>query len=346
MKSIQIIELAKILGAEVFPEESVTSKEKVTGLSPIKGASETELTFLTDKKFAHELEASKAKAVIVGEIIPGLGMVQLVHKNPYLALAQASQFFHPVAHSFSGVSEQATIDATAQIGDDVTIYPYAYIGPRAAIGKGSVIYPFTYVGAYSTIGEDCILYPHTVVMDKCTVGDRVILNAGAVLGGDGFGFAPGKEKITKIPQIGKVVIEDDVEIGSGSTIDRATFDQTIIKRGTKIDSHVHIGHNVEVGEHTIICGMVGISGSSKVGSQCILAGQVGLSNGITVGDRVILAGKTGVTKDIKKPGTYGGFPALPVDEWYKQQAIIKRLPDLLERIKMLEKKLEEVLENK
>lgn len=317
-------EIARWTGAEVVIPDGCrdTSDSPVTGIAPLARAGKGELSFLTSGAYEKFLPESGASAIIVGPAhakSPARGVL-LVHKNPYWAFAVAASRLVQSPSPAEKISSRAHIDPSATIGKDVLIYPGAYIGPGAVIGDGTEI------------------RANVVIEHGCKVGRNCIIHAGAVIGADGFGFAPGPGGIAKVPQIGNVVIEDDVEIGAGSTVDRAAFDSTVIKKGAKLDSHVHVGHNCVVGESAMICGMSAMAGSSSLGKGAILAGHSGVPNQVEVGPGVVVAAFSVMTKSNLPPGQYAGVPAVPMADWRKQQVLLKKLPEMEKRLREVEKK--------
>jgi UDP-3-O-[3-hydroxymyristoyl] glucosamine N-acyltransferase len=320
----------------------------IIGIKSIEEANEGDITFLIQKSFKKYLKGSKASAIIVGEDIdPGemAGKNGIVSKNPALAYIKVAEMFQAKFSRQEGASPAAFVAGNAEVADDATIYPYAYIGEKAVVGSGATIYPFAHIGNGVTVGEGAVVYPHAVIYDGTTIGKRVIVHGGAVLGSDGFGYIWDGSKHVKIPQIGILEIEDDVEIGANVTIDRAALGKTSIKRGTKIDNLVQIGHNVSIGENSIIISQVGVAGSVTIGKNVILAGQVGVRDHVTIGDNVKAAGGTGITKDVRADSVISGNPHMPHREWLKLQSYIKNLPKLYDKVKRVEKKLQMEADN-
>lgn len=343
---LSLSDLAARFGAElVLADKSVKAdKIMISGIASLDLAKENEVSFLTSSAYEKYLKTTKAAAVIVAARNGDVEKPQLVFKNPYLLFAKIAQFFEVRRKENGKVSEMAYVAKSAQIGDHVTVYPHAYIGEGAVVEKDAVIFSGVFVGDCAVVGAGSVLHPNVVLGERCRVGARVIVHGGTVIGADGFGFVPAPEEntIVKIPQTGIVVLEDDVEVGSGTTIDRATIGETRIGRGTKIDSSVHVAHNVHVGEHCFLCGHVGIAGSARLGNWVVLAGHSGVNNHVEIADGVQLAAMGGITKNISEAGQYMGFPALPANEWRRQQAYQKRIPRLEEKIKKLEEQLKEL----
>jgi UDP-3-O-[3-hydroxymyristoyl] glucosamine N-acyltransferase len=262
--------------------------------------------------------------------------------DPYAALGRLLTLFYPLEHGRSGVSPDAYIEEGAIVSPGATIFPRAFIGKGAKIEKGVVIYPGVFIGNDSFIGENSILYANVTVYHSCIIGKRVILHSGVVVGADGFGFAaPGKDN-TKIPQVGIVQIDDDVEIGANTTIDRAAMGRTWIQRNVKIDNLVQIAHNVVIGENSAIAAQVGISGSTKLGKSVMVGGQTGMAGHINIGDNVIIAARSGLHRDIESHQTIGGAPPLPYQQWIKLEALKLKLPEMKKTIAELVKKVEEL----
>ena len=314
----------------------------VSRLAPIEKAKDGEITFLSDPKKAHFLETTKASALIVPEDVSIPGKTLLKVKNPYVAFARVQALFHPGPQSTGGISPQAHIEDLVSLGTRVTIHPFAYIGKGARIGEGSIVYPHVYVGEEVAIGQNCILYPGVRIYARCRLGDRVILHSGVVIGADGFGYAWDGTNHVKIPQVGRVVIGNDVEIGANSTVDRGTLEDTIIGNDVKIDNLVQIGHNVKVGDHSILVSQVGIAGSTEIGQGVILAGQVGVAGHLKIGNGVKVAAQSGIHKNIRDGEVISGSPPMPFKVWVKMAATLPRLPEMRRKIKKLEDELRKI----
>lgn len=314
-------------------------------VAPIDEAEAGAITFLSNPRYRRHLSDCRASAVIIGpdvaqELPPGDGRSYLVAAAPYLAFAKILKLFE-ITPQFSGkVSTFAHVEPTSEVGPAVTIFAQAYISDGVRIGRGTVLYPGVFLGAGSLVGEDCVLHPNVVVREGCRIGNRVILHAGVVIGSDGFGYAGGGEGRVKIPQIGIVVVEDDVEIGANTTVDRATLGRTVIGRGTKIDNLVQIAHNVIIGEHAVIAAQAGIAGSTRIGRNVTLAGQVGVVNHVEIGDGATIGPQSGVAKSVA-PGAVlsSGLPASPHQEWLRVMTLLLQLPKLWRSLRGLEKKV-------
>jgi UDP-3-O-[3-hydroxymyristoyl] glucosamine N-acyltransferase len=264
--------------------------------------------------------------------------------NPYLAFAKLLTLFYVQPHTPRGVMPGACVGVNVSLGEGITIHPGAVIGDNVTIGDRCVVYPGAVLYNGVTIGEDSVIHANAVIRERCRVGRRCVLQPGAVIGSDGFGYAPDGRSYYPIPQIGIVVLEDDVEIGANSCIDRAALEVTLIKRGTKLDNLVQIAHNCQIGEDTMICSQVGISGSTKVGNHVTLTGQVGLAGHLTIGDNVMVGAKSGVPSSLAANAGYSGIPAMPHKEWLRAMAVVPRLPELKKTVSALEKRIAELEE--
>ncbi|HEY3874784.1 MAG TPA: UDP-3-O-(3-hydroxymyristoyl)glucosamine N-acyltransferase [Candidatus Kapabacteria bacterium] len=304
------------------------------------------VAFIGNPLYERFLSTTKATAVIVSEFLSasynvGEGPAILRVKNPYEGFATALEIFSPKREKPPrGIHPSAVISEGADVHPEAHIGANAFLGPRAKIGANTIVRHAAYIGADSEIGSDCEIHPCTVIYDRVKIGNRVVVGAGSVIGFDGFGYVPmGDNTYRKIPQIGIVVLEDDVEVGANTTIDRATVAETRIKRGVKLDNLVQIAHNVEVGEDTVMAAQVGIAGSTKIGKRNIFGGQAGLTGHIETSDQVIVGAKSGVSKSVTKPGLYLGTPARNSREMLKMEGAMRSLPDLIERVRKLEEQL-------
>lgn len=338
-------ELARHVGGKVVGDDQVEIR-KVAG---IEEAGPGEITFLAHPRYQAHLARCRASAVIVSSGVAGKfpsGSIKgfLEASNPYIAFAKILQLFAPSDSHSGEISALSAIDPSATVGPNVTVYPHVFIGKGVVVGSGSVLYPGVFLDEGSIIGRDCVLHANVTVREKCRLGDRVILHPGAVIGSDGFGYAGEGSQRVKIPQVGMVEIEDDVEIGANTTVDRATLGRTIIRRGTKIDNLVQIAHNVVVGEHSIIAAQVGIAGSTHVGNNVILAGQVGVINHLEIGDGAKIGPQSGIARSVP-PGVVlsGGIEAAPHREWLKVMTLLPQLPKLWGAVRTLDKKVSQLL---
>jgi UDP-3-O-[3-hydroxymyristoyl] glucosamine N-acyltransferase len=346
---LTLAELAARLGAEVSGDGSV----RIDRVAALEDAGEGALSFFSNKKYRAAFEASRASAVIVepDEQVPP-GRTVLRARNAYLAFAKASTLFHPPRPAAGGVSPQAFVHPTATVDASAEVMPLAYVGPGAVVGARATLHPGAHVGEGARIGDDTILYPNVSVREGCVVGARCILQPGCVVGSDGFGFAFDPEgegrgpRHYKVPQAGNVVLEDDVELGACACVDRAALGSTVIGRGTKVDNLVQIAHNVQVGPLSIIVSQVGISGSTRLGMGVVLGGQAGITGHLSIGDGAKIAAQSGVMVDVEPGEVLLGSPARPRAEAMRIHASLARLPELLKKVRDLEKKLAALEEGK
>ena len=333
---IRLDELARLVGGRVDGDGAL----QIRGVNGLAEAGPAEISFLSNPKYAPLLASTKAGAVVVGENVP-CPVAALRVGNPDLAFARiAERFVETLGRPAPGVHPSAVLAPGARIGKDVAIGALSVVEDGASIGDGSVIYPQVYVGAAATIGPACLLWPGVVVRERCQVGARVILHSGVVVGSDGFGFATEKGVHHKIPQVGVVVIEDDVEIGANTTIDRARFGRTVVGRGSKLDNLVQVAHNVSIGPGCLIAAQAGISGSTRLGAYVILGGQAGLAGHLEVGDRGVVTAQAGLGKDVPPGVMVGGEHAKELKRHMKELGALGRLPEILEEIRRLRKDVE------
>lgn len=317
----------------------------VSSFNNIEAATKGDLTFMGNPKYTEALLTSGASIVLIGkDMVPEqpLKATLLVVEDAYAAFATLLQIYQEMhVQSLNGVEEPAFVSESARLGENIYIGAFTYVNNRSSIGKNTKIYPGCYLGENVTVGENSVIYAGVKIYHDCTIGSNVIIHAGAVIGADGFGFVPDKNGVyKKIPQIGNVIIEDDVEIGANTCIDRATLNATIIRKGTKIDNLVQLAHNVEVGEHTGIAAQAGISGSTHLGKHNLIAGQVGMAGHLKTPDRFTVTAQSGVSKCSPEPGQIvSGSPAFPMRDNLRSSAIFRRLPELEKRIIELEKAL-------
>jgi UDP-3-O-[3-hydroxymyristoyl] glucosamine N-acyltransferase len=338
---ITVRELAALVGGQ-FADEAGGART-IRGVAAASEAGDGDVTFFGNPKYLAQIKATHATAALVpldfSESIPAIAVRV---ENPSLAFARLVELFAPPPVAFrAGVHPAAVVAPDVVLGEGVSVQPFAVIEDCARIGARSVIGANTYVGHGAVIGADCQLAPHVMVGARCVLGDRVIVHSGAALGTDGFGFEFSQGRHVKIPQTGIVQVDDDVEIGSNTTIDRARFGRTWIGEGTKIDNLVQIAHNVVIGKHCIIVAQVGISGSTRLGDYVTLAGQVGVAGHLEIGPQTVVSAKSGITKSLPGNGMYMGYPAMPAREHREQIARIGRLPKLADRVRRLEQLLEE-----
>jgi UDP-3-O-[3-hydroxymyristoyl] glucosamine N-acyltransferase len=317
----------------------------ISGVAGIAEAGPGDLSFFADAAAAKDALSTRAAALLVPRQIEQLTCAQIVVPHPALAMAQiVEEFFVPKRQAL-GLLQPIHRGKDVTIGNGVSVWPFVTLCDRVSIGHHTTLYPGVFVGEGSVIGEDCMLHPNVTIREGVTIGNRVIIHAGTVVGSDGFGYIQEGGRHRKIPQVGTVVIEDDVELGANVTVDRATLGKTIIRRGTKVDNLVQIAHNVEVGEHNIFVSQVGIAGSSKTGHHVIVGGQAGISDHVTIGDLTMIAARSGVNRDVPPKEVVAGFPAQPRLEWLKSMTIVAKLPEFRQQIKSLEDRLK-VLEAK
>lgn len=342
-----VAELAERVGGRVEGDGSI----RIERVMPLDEAGPSDVSFFANRKYAADFAASRAGAVIVGEseaAAPGRTLLRA--GNAYLAFAKVSTLFHPPREPVPEVSPRAVLGEGSVVDPSAEVQDLAYVGRGAVIGARTILFPGVYVGDGARIGDDCILYPNAVVRERCIVGNRRILQPGSVVGGDGFGFAFDMEgdgngpRHYKVPQSGIAVLEDDVELGANSCVDRATLGRTVVRKGAKIDDLVMIAHNVDFGPLSIAAAQVGISGSTKIGMGVILAGQVGLVGHIDIGDGARLGAQSGVMNDVPAGEAYSGYPARPHRDWLKEQGALGHLPGLLKRVRELEKALRKLQE--
>ena len=332
-------EIAEKLGCEVEGDAGI----EITGVAGIEEAGAGELTFLVNRKYRPMLETTQASAIFVGRDAGAVPerIAALRSTNPYLDFARAIEIFHPSPVYPAGIHQTAVVAKTAKMGAGAHIGPYCYVDDGVAIGRNAVLHSFVAIYRGAEIGDDFFAHSHACVRELCKIGDRVVLQNGAVVGSDGFGFAKDAAgHWYKMRQSGITVIGDDVEIQAQSAIDRATIGETRIGRGTKIDNLVQVGHACKVGEDTLLCGQVGLAGTTKVGSGCILAGQVGAAGHLTIGDGAVLTAQTGVPTDVPAGAIYSGYPAMDNHEWRKSVAVFHRLPELQKELRALREEIE------
>jgi UDP-3-O-[3-hydroxymyristoyl] glucosamine N-acyltransferase len=342
-----LTELAGHVGGRVIGDGRVVIRK----VASIEEAGPGEITFLANPRFEPLLSSCKASAVIVG---PGViadspserRIAYLEAADPYVAFAKILQLFNPSAGCAEHISSQASIDPAADLADGVTVFPHVFVGRQAHVGARTVLYPGVFLGERVQVGQDCVLHPNVVIRDGCRIGNRVVLHAGVVIGSDGFGYAGEGDQRVKIPQVGIVEVEDDVEIGANTTVDRATLGRTIIARGVKIDNLVQIAHNVAVGENSIIAAQAGIAGSTRIGKDVMLGGRVGIINHLTVGDGAKIGPGSGILRSVP-PGAVrsSGIDAAPHREWLRVVTLLPQLPRLWSAVRRIEKKLAELVKS-
>ena len=342
-----LAELAQWVGGRVIGDGRIVIRK----VASIEEAGPGEITFLANPRYHPLLGSCRASAVIVGpgivtESSTGHPREYLEAADPYVAFAKILQLFNPSASYGEQISPKATIDPAANLAVGVTVFPHVFVGRGACVGARTVLYPGVFLGEQVQVGQDCVLHPNVVVRDGCRVGNRVVLHAGVVIGSDGFGYAGEGNQRVKIPQVGIVELEDDVEIGANTTVDRATLGQTTIGRGVKIDNLVQIAHNVVVGENSVIAAQAGIAGSTRIGRDVMLGGSVGIINHLTIGDGARIGPGSGILRSVP-PGVMrsSGLDAAPHREWLKVITLLPQLPRLWSAVRQLEKKVSELVKS-
>ncbi|GIX46419.1 MAG: UDP-3-O-acylglucosamine N-acyltransferase 3 [Candidatus Tectimicrobiota bacterium] len=330
-----LADLARLLAAEVEGE----AQTRITGIAPLEQAGPGDLTFITQRRYAARLAACRASAVLVDRHLP-VDRPALRVADPLHALIVLLEHFFPLRHPRWGIDPRAVLHPSVTVGADVSIAPYVVIEAGARLGDRVVVYPGTYIGAECVIGDECVLYANVSLYARVHLGRGVIVHSGAVIGADGFGFqrqADGSYR--KIPQVGRVVIGDGVEIGANTCIDRATVGDTTIAAGTKIDNLVQIGHNVTIGAHTVLAGQVGLAGSVRVGAHVRMAGQVGVADHVTIGDHSAIGAQAGVAQDVPPGAAVWGTPAMPLTACKRLHVYTSRLGELFQQVRQLQQRV-------
>lgn len=334
-------QIADFLKGEIIGNPEVT----VSNFSKIEEGKAGTITFLANPKYTHYIYDTEADIVLVNsDFEPERPVRSTLVKvpNAYAALASLMEMVNKSAPSKSGTEPMSFIAPTANLGKEVYVGAFAYIGDQAEIGDGCKIYPQSYIGDNVKIGKNTVVYPGVRIYHNCHIGADCILHSGAVIGADGFGFSKEEDIYHKIPQLGNVIIEDDVEIGANTTIDRAVMGSTIIRKGVKLDNLIQIAHNCEIGEHTAMAAQVGIAGSTKIGENCMFGGQVGIGGHITIGKNSQIGAQSGIISNIKEGSEIIGSPAMPVKSFFKSSIIMPKLPDMYRQLNALEKELSEL----
>jgi len=334
-------QIAEFVNGRVEGDENAS----VSTFAKIEEGREGAISFLSNPKYTHFIYETRSSIVLINDdvalekpVTPTLIRV----KNAYESVARLLQLYESMKPRKTGIDPLAFISPKATIGKDVYIGAFAYIGDGVNIGDGTQVYPHAVIGDGVQIGSRCLIYPNVSIYQGCRLGNNVTIHSGTVIGADGFGFAPNQEGYEKIPQIGIVIIEDDVEIGANSCVDRSTMGQTIIHRGVKLDNLVQIAHNCDIGENTVMSAQVGVAGSTKVGQWCMFGGQVGLAGHITIGDKVFLGAQSGVPSSLKSDQQLIGTPPMEPTPYFKSQAIFRRLPELYKQLSTLSKEVSEL----
>ena len=334
--SLTVVQIHQLVGGTLHGNGACV----LSSLASLSDATPQALAFIANDHAAKIPGGIKAGALLVHRHFPELAIPQIVVPNPLLAFAHVAQTFFVRPPIPRGIAAEVTKGAGVQIGNDPSIWPFVTLGDRVMIGARVTLYPGVYIGADSTVGDDTVLYPNVVIREGCSIGARVIIHSGTVIGADGFGYVQHEGRHHKIPQLGGVTIEDDVELGANVTIDRATLGRTVIKQGTKIDNLVQIAHNVTVGEHDIIVAQVGVAGSTTIGHHVMIGGQAGLADHLTIGNQTMIAARSGVNRNVEANQIVSGAPVMPHETWMKAQAVIPRLPELRQLVRDLAQRVE------
>ena len=333
---MKLTEIAKKLSCKIEGDGNI----EITGLATLETARQGELSFLTNPKYFSEAKVTRASAIIAGRDCPPMTIPILMHENPYLTFAKAIEIFHPPPQNNPFIHPTAVISETVSLGKDISIGAYTYIGKGVSIGDRANIGPHCVLYDGAAVGEDSIIHSGAIIREDVKIGKSCIIQNNAVIGADGFGFAKQDDGAWyKIIQAGSVVIEDNVEIGACTTVDRATLGETKISRGSKLDNLVQIGHGSEIGKSALICAQVGLAGSTKIGNNVILAGQVGVAGHLTIGDRTIVTPQTGIPNSIAPDKIVSGSPAIDHKKWLKASAITGKLPEIQKVVRDLEKRV-------
>lgn len=341
-RRIRLDEISTLIGGQIHGAADTV----VTGVSSLAEAGPRDLTFVAADRFAKTAFESKAAAFVVGRPITDLKRPQIVVSNPVYGFARVAQQFFTVPYRPRGIADQVIRGTNVQIGPEASIWPFVTLGDRVRIGARVTLYPGVFIGDDSTVGDESILYPNVTIREGCFIGSRVIIHSGTVVGSDGFGYVQHEGRHHKIPQLGTVTIEDDVELGANVTVDRATFGRTLIKRGTKVDNLVQVAHNVSIGEDSILVAQVGIAGSTTLGHHVVVGGQAGLADHLEIGDRVMIAARSGVNRSLAGDQIVSGAPVMPHETWVKAQAVIPRLPALRQQLRELEQRVRSLEANR
>jgi UDP-3-O-[3-hydroxymyristoyl] glucosamine N-acyltransferase len=335
---ISLAQIHDIVGGEIVGSPQAT----VTGLASLEEAGPHDLTFVTGDRLLKTSGPTAAGALLAHRRLDEFVTPHIIVANPTLAFAKVAQIFFCSISPPRGIDKTVARGVDTQIGSDPSIWPGVTLGDRVTIGARVTLYPGVFVGDDSTIGDDTLLYPNVVVREGCMIGARVIIHSGTVIGSDGFGYVQDQGRHYKIPQLGGVTIEDDVELGANVAIDRATLGQTVIKQGTKIDNLVQVAHNVTIGAHSILVAQVGVAGSTRVGHHVMIGGQAGLADHLVIGDQVMIAARAGVNRSLESNQIVSGAPVMPHEVWVKAQAVIPRLPELRQAVRTLEDRVKQL----
>ena len=332
-------QIAGILGGQVEGDPYV----EVGKLAKIEEGTEGAITFLANPKYTSFIYSTKASIAIVNETFAPedeIDVTLIRVKDPYKAFSKLLEYYNQIKLNKSGIEKPSFISDSAEYGENLYLGAFAYLGENVKLGNNVKIFPNAFLGDNVQIGNDVIIFPGAKIYSETIIGSNCVIHGGAIVGADGFGFSPDQEGVySKVPQIGNVIIEDNVDVGAGTTIDRATLGSTIIRKGVKLDNQIQIAHNVEIGENTAIAAQTGIAGSSKIGKNCLIGGQVGVAGHIQIGDRVKVQAQSGIGRNIKDDEVIQGSPAFGYNDWNKSYVHFKKLPKIEDRLTQLEKKL-------
>lgn len=337
-RPIRLDDISRAIDGRVVGSSDAT----VSGISSLAEAGPEDLGYVASDRYIKAAIDSQAAALIVRREIPELSRPQILATNPAYAFARIAEMFFVAPFQSRGVSEQIARGEGVVIGEQASIWPFVTLGDQAYIGARVTLYPGVFIGDDAVIGDDSVLYPNVTVRERCRIGSRVIIHSGTVIGSDGFGYVQHEGRHHKIPQLGIVCIEDEVELGANVTVDRATFGRTVIKRGTKVDNLVQVAHNVSIGEHSILVAQVGIAGSTRLGHHVIVGGQAGLADHLEIGDQVMIAARSGVNRSLTGNQIVSGAPVMPHEVAMKAMAVIPRLPELRQQVRNLEQRVQDL----
>jgi UDP-3-O-[3-hydroxymyristoyl] glucosamine N-acyltransferase len=336
---MKLSQIASKIGCRMVGDED----PEILRVAGIDDAGPGDLTFVSNRKYIRHIKTTRASAIILGEDMPAVTIPNLRTEDPYLAFARALELFFVAPRPDPGIHPTAVVAESAEIGQAASIGAYAVIGKGCKIGNSVSIYPHVVLYPGVSLGEDVVLHSHVIVREDCKIGNRVVLQNGVVVGGDGFGFVPTKDgAFYKICQTGRVIIEDDVEVGANTTIDRAAVGDTIIRAGTKLDNLVQVGHGAQVGENCVVAAQVGLAGSTRLGKGVWVGGQAGFAGHLEVGDKAVITAQSGTSHDIPAGTVMSGSPAIENAAWLRSISAFSKLPDLLRRIRELEKEVEQL----
>lgn len=336
---LSLAEIAKLVQGDLEGNGAIT----IHGVAKIEEATKGEIAFISNPKYVKYIESTKASAVLVSQDFPGTERPIIRTQNPYLSFLKILRIFHPSKEMLAkGIHSSAIIDGSTKIGANIRIGAGVVIEKYCSIGDNVTIYPNVVIGQEVEIGNNTLIYANVSLREQVRIGNDVIIHSGTVVGSDGFGFAREGQQYHKIPQVGTVIIEDDVEIGANCAIDRATLGATIIRKGVKLDNLIQVAHNVEIGENTVIAAQTGISGSTRIGKNVMIGGQVGFVGHIELGDNTTIGAQSGVSKSLPPNSVYFGYPAKPIMQAKREEAALRKLPELLKRIAALEAKLDDL----